>query len=86
MTDTVLFSVSNNQLIILINDFPHLCLKLDEIIGFQSWISVDNPPMYCIEYYTRQSSVKTEYVSIELWKTILHELVKSVDKFLWEKI
>ena len=74
MKDKVVFSVSKDYFRIDINDKPHFCYRIDLIVGFQSWINEKITTTYCIEYYTAERSILTEYVDRELWQEILGHL------------
>ncbi len=61
--------IKDNRIKILIDGLPHVCLRADEWIGFQSWIG-DNNRFY-IEFYTKTQDFFTEYNDIKKWKSIL---------------
>jgi len=58
------------------NESLHLTLKLDDLIGIQSWIEGDINKKYFIEYYLKDNSIQCEYNVIEKWLTILDLLDK----------
>lgn len=64
---SVYLTLSNLR--IKINGLLHLSIKLEDLIGIQSWIVSDSK--YCIEYYTRGSKILCEYDNKKIWKYIL---------------
>lgn len=61
---------------VLIDELPHLCLALEELLGFQSYKKTTN--WYGIEYYMTSGHVVCEYDNQELWSTILTQLNKTL--------
>lgn len=62
-------TISNNKIKLLISGLPHVCIKADEWVGFQSWIGENG--RYYIEFYTKTQDFFTEYDDIKKWKQIL---------------
>lgn len=65
------------QLKILIDGAIHLQLKLNDLVGFQSWIHGEKE--YYIEYYfTGGAKITTAYGEKERWCQILEVLYKKL--------
>lgn len=67
-------TIKDNQIKIFINDIIHLCLKQDEVVGFQSWVEGDDDKKYIIEFYTKTTELFTEYDIREKWIDVLNLL------------
>lgn len=62
---------------IYFDDILHLQLKLNDLIGFQSWIHGEKE--FYIEYYfINNSKITTAYGEKERWKTVLKLLEEHV--------
>ena len=71
--------VSNGFIRIYINDVPHLFIKQDELVGFQSWIVGEGETIkYIIEYTTKSGEILCEYDTPKKWKTLLRLLDKTI--------
>ena len=60
---------------ILINGIPHVCIKKDVVIGFNTW---ERHGWFYIEINTTTGPIELEYNMIEKWKEIislLHEKI-----------
>lgn len=54
---------------IFINGILHLSIKIEELVGVQSY--KNEPTKYSIDYYLRTGIIKTEYDREDTWKGIL---------------
>ena len=63
--------LSNNQLRIYIDGLIHVNIRLDELVGIQSW---EQGGLCYIEFYLKTTFIKCEYNKPELWKEILKVL------------
>lgn len=72
---TVKVEVRHLSIRIYINDALHLLIKLENLIGIQSWINRKNN--YSIEYSMKDGAeILSEYDDLDLWKSILEQLDK----------
>ena len=61
--------ITLEHLRIYINEILHISIKLDEILGIQSWIH--SKKSYKIEFYLKKSTILCVYDNFYKWKTIL---------------
>lgn len=66
--------IHDNQIKILINGFPHLILKKDELIGIQSWMLNDKYRNYAIEFTMKDNVILATYIKRPIWEAILKSL------------
>ena len=66
--------VSTNfySLMITIDGYTHLKLRMKDIYGYQSWSDRENNNT--IQYYCKHGNVTCEYQDKEVWKEILKQL------------
>lgn len=72
----VTHSISQSSLKLYINSVLHLCLKRNDLVGIQTWISGSDKPKFYIEYTMKTGSILTGYDTIEKWKQVLEILDK----------
>ena len=71
----VFIKKTNNQIKIYINDLLHLCIKIDEYIGMQSWIDDYSKYRYNINFnFKNNTDILCEYDDRNLWVSILKQL------------
>jgi hypothetical protein len=71
----VFIKKTNNQIKIYINDLLHLCIKIDEYIGVQSWIDDYSKYRYNINFHFKNNTdILCEYDDRNLWESILKQL------------
>jgi hypothetical protein len=76
MIPTIRIVCEGLRLKIYINDTLHVYLNPRKTLHFQTWIEVQKPFPYVIEYYVDGEEIKTEYDSFEKWKEIITQLDK----------
>ena len=67
--------ILDNYFKVYIDDFLHLCIKNNHIIGIQSWKET-GINIWKIEYYIGDKIYLTEYDSKKKWESVLKELDK----------
>lgn len=60
-----------------INGTLHLSIKMDELVGVQSWKFKDSK--HTIEFTTKTGSIIAEYDSENLWKEVLTHVNKHIN-------
>ena len=57
---------------IYVNGLIHVCMKHDEIVGFESWIMGNDENNFVIEYYLKSGvEIHTNYSERHRWIAIL---------------
>ena len=73
-------TLHSGMLRIYINDLPHLVVKRDQLVGFQSWMKGADG-LHCIEIYTITTTILLEYNTLDKWKKVLKVLEKSLELY-----
>lgn len=75
--DNIFKIVTNYHTIrIYFDDTLYMLINRKYFIGIQSWI--EGGDRFCIEFYTHNTSILTEFDCIKKWKMLLEEIDKNL--------